>query len=355
MTVIRLSGIKKVRAKGHIYYYHRKTMTRLPGAPGSSEFMAALHQLEGKKLPDARPGTLGALVTLYRASPEFGGLAERTRSDYQRVFDYLQPLGPAPLSEIDSGFLYAVRDKAARAKKRRFANYTIQVLRLLFSWGIKRSQCEKNPAVAVDFVKRPRNAPVVNRPWKPAELETVLAEAPPELRVAIALGAFVGLREADALKVTWACYDGAEFQVRQGKTGNGIAVKAHAQLREILDAAPRISPVIVVGARGQPFTQSGFQRRFFGLVRRLVEERKVEPGLSFHGLRHTLGTLLAEDGNDLRTIAAVLGQRTTAMADHYSRTAERRHLAAAAITRLERKRDDFGKPAKKIGKLGQYD
>jgi integrase len=109
-------------------------------------------------------------------------------------------------------------------------------------------------------------------------------------------------------------------------------------------------PIIVVGARGRPFTQAGFQRRFFGLIRRLVEEAKVQPGLSFHGLRHTLGTLLAEDGNDPRTIAAVLGQQTTAMADHYSRTAERRHLAAAAITRLERnavgprrKIDDVGK------------
>ena len=47
--------------------------------------------------------------------------------------------------------------------------------------------------------------------------------------------------------------------------------------------------------------------------------------------------------NDPRTIAAVLGQRTTTMADHYSKTAERRHLAAAAITKLERNQDIFGK------------
>ena len=269
------------------------------------------------------------------------------------MFDYLKPLGPAALAEIDSGFLYEFRDKTATAKKRRFANYTIQVLRLVFNWGIKRGKYDKNPGLAVDFVKRPRGAPVVNRPWKPEELETVLAEAPPELRIAIALGAFLGLREADAIKVTWACYDGAEFEVRQGKTGNTILVKAHFRLREILDTVPRRSPVIVVGARGRPFTQAGFQRRFFGLIRRLVDEGKVGPGLSFHGLRHTLGTLLAEDGNDPRTIAAVLGQQTTAMADHYSRTAERRHLAAAAITRLERNADGFGKPTSERGKPRQ--
>jgi integrase len=164
-----------------------------------------------------------------------------------------------------------------------------------------------------------------------------LSEAPPELRVAIAIGAYVGLREADMLRVTWACYDGHAFEIRQGKTGEPLWLPAHSRLQAILDVAPRGSPIIVVGARGRPFTQNGFQRRFFGLIRRLVQEGKVAPGLSFHGLRHMLGTSLAEAGCDPRTIAAVLGQKTTAMADHYSRNADRRQLASAAIAKLERK------------------
>jgi integrase len=137
------------------------------------------------------------------------------------------------------------------------------------------------------------------------------------------------------LKVTWACYDDTAFEVRQNKTGNSLWVSAHYRLREILDATPRQSPVIVVGARGRPFTQAGFQRRFFGLIRKLTNAGKVGQGLSFHGLRHMVGTRLAEAGCDPRTIAAVLGQQTTAMADHYSRGADRRKLAEAAIERLE--------------------
>jgi integrase len=288
----------------------------------------------------ARPGTLGALITAYRSSPEFTGLADRTRSDYQKVFDYLKPLDRMPVREIESGFLYALRDKANAKRKRRFANYLVQIFRLVFNWAMRRGHVDRNPALAVELVRRPRNAPVVNRPWSPAELETVLAEAPPELRVAIAIGACVGLREADMLRVTWACYDGHAFEIRQHKTGEPLWVPVHSRLREILDSMPRVSPVMVVGARGRPFTQNGFQRRFFGLIRHLVEEGKVAPGLSFHGLRHMLGTSLAEAGCDPRTIAAVLGQKTTAMADHYSRTADRRQLASAAIAKLERKGTD---------------
>jgi integrase len=253
------------------------------------------------------------------------------------VFNYLKPLDLMPSGEIESGFLYALRDKAKAKRKRRFANYLIQVLRLVFNWGMRRGHIDRNPALAVELVRRPRNAPIVNRPWSPAEFEIVWGEAPPELRVPLAIGRYLGLREADMLRATWACYDGHAFEIRQSKTGEPLWVPAHSCLRAVLDSIPRISPVIVVGARGRPYTQNGFQRRFFGLIRRLVEEGKIAPGLSFHGLRHMLGTSLAEAGCDPKTIAAVLGQKTTAMADHYSRTADRRQLATAAMAKLERK------------------
>jgi integrase len=354
--IIRIRGVKRVRAKGRIYYYHRATMTRLSGEPGTTKFMDQLRELEERPEGGAPiPGTLGALFGSYRSSPEFLGLSERTRSDYQEIMDFLKPLDGMPIIQIDGNFLYKVRDKAFATKKRRFANYIIQLLRLIFNWGIRRGVCERNPAVMVEFVRRPRDAAVVNRPWKPEELEVVLTEAPPELRVAIAIGAFIGLREADMLRVSWACYDGAAFEVRQSKTGSSIWVPAHYRLREILDDTPRRSPVIVVGAKGRPFTQNGFQRRFFGLIRKLTDAKLIEPGLSFHGLRHMVGTRLAEAGCDHGTIAAILGHATTAMAVHYSKKADRRHLAEIAIGRLERldrkvsrmenRTDKKGKPA----------
>jgi integrase len=334
--IIRVKGVKKIRAKGHLYFYHRKTMTRLPGQPGSTEFMAALHALDRKQELDARPGTLGALIEKYRRSPEFTEvIAKTTRSVYQEVFDYLKPLRGMQLNKIDSAFLYQVRDKAVAKKKRHFANMTITVLRLLFTWGMKRDHLDRNPALAVDPIKKPKNAKIVNRPWRIEELDTVLAEAPPRLLVPIAIAAYAGLRECDAVKVTWHSYDGTSFETRQQKTGIPMWVKAHYRLREILDATPRVSPNIVVSTLGRPYTEEVLRAQFFPFIRRLVAEGKVQPGLSFHGLRHTLGTLLAEAGCDTATIAAVLGQESTKMAEHYSKTAHRHHLAGAGIERME--------------------
>src|SRR5437868_14597793 len=91
---IRIRGVKAVRSKGRLYYYHRKSMTRLPGEPGTTAFMDRLRELQDglAKPKNPLPGTVGALIREYRSSPEFTSLADRTRADYLRVFDYLKPL-----------------------------------------------------------------------------------------------------------------------------------------------------------------------------------------------------------------------------------------------------------------------
>jgi integrase len=348
--IVRIKGVKRVRARGHVYHYHRKTMTPLAGQPGSAEFMTALDSLNRKQELVARPGTLGALIQRYRASPDFTDLAANTRRSRQWVFDYLKPLDGMRLHDIDSAFVYEVRDRAKAKHKRSFANLLINVLRLLFSWASKRVLVKKNPALTVDKFRRPKDAKVVNRPWRAEELEIVLARASRQIRLAVAIAAYTGLRESNVVRVTWTNYDDTAFETRQIKTGAPIWVKAHFRLREILDQTPRVSPVVLIGARGKPFTESGLRTSFFRLIRNLVKEGKVQPGLSFHGLRHTLGTTLAEAGCDAATIAAVLGQATTKMAEHYSKSANRRHLADAAIDRVEeRDRNEERKTEWKTG------
>lgn len=81
-------------------------------------------------------------------------------------------------------------------------------------------------------------------------------------------------------------------------------------LRELLDAAPRRSPIIVVGARGNPFTESGFRARVFKLIRELRDAGRVAPGMTIHGLRTTTATMLAEAGADTQTIMAITGHIT---------------------------------------------
>jgi integrase len=59
--------------------------------------------------------------------------------------------------------------------------------------------------------------------------------------------------------------------------------------------------------------------------------------LTFHGLRHTAGRMLAEAGCSELEIASITGHRSLTMVAHYTRQADRRRLSDAAVTRLEQK------------------
>src|SRR5262249_8558672 len=143
------------------------------------------------------PGTLGGLFARYHASPEWINLSPSTRRNYNSVIDYLKPLNDMPLIQVDQEFVYALRDKTMPLHKRGFTNRLLQVLQLIWNWGARRGLCEtNNPVLPVERVKKPRGAPVKNRPWTQKELEIVLDAASAAIRVAVALGAYAGLRES---------------------------------------------------------------------------------------------------------------------------------------------------------------
>ena len=72
------------------------------------------------------------------------------------------------------------------------------------------------------------------------------------------------------------------------------------------------------------------------------------PGLTLKGLRHTVATILREMGKDARTIADMLGQKTEAMARHYSRRADMSRKNSATIAEFDaevnRRRTNVVKP-----------
>lgn len=348
--LMRLKNVHTVRTKGTTYYYHRPTKTRLKAPLGSPEFVQEVERLNAKcaAKPEPVAGTLGSLITLYRGSPEYRELANLTKRDYNRIFDWLVPISGRPLVDITSPFVIKLRDKADQQKKFRFANYVVAVLSLLFNWGKPRGYIDGNPAGEVGKIKRPRGMVKRNRAWKPEELATVMAEMPAELRVAIALGAYAAIREGDVVRLPWSAYDGSALEYRQGKTGETVWIPVHRELRAALDATPRRSPVIVVGERGAPFTEDGFRARFFRVIRSLTAEGRVAPGLTFHGLRHTAATALADAGCSTRDIMAVTGHKTEVQPATYTATADRKRRFSAAIQRLEETTEN-GVPVKPKG------
>jgi integrase len=159
--------------------------------------------------------------------------------------------------------------------------------------------------------------------------------------------------------MTATAYDGTNIAARQGKTDDLVRIPAHSVLRAVLDAdlerQPRLKTApLVINARGQAYTADGLRATFFHMIRDLIAAGKVSPGLTFHGLRTTLATWLADGGADTRTIAAALGHATEAMAAHYARNAEKRRRASEAVAILEQVANEYlANSGENLGKQGK--
>lgn len=344
-------GLKPVQRKlatGEVrtYWYHRATGRRLENDPRTAAGLLEVAALDARAgqaqaASAAATGTIANLWDLYRDAPEWKGLKPRTRSDYQAVRDWLgKGAERAVLRKITTAEVIGLRDKAYKAKGRRFANYVVQVLRMLFGWGKLRGQLDANPAAEVPAIRRPIGAAKVNRAWSVAEVKAFAAAASPQLLVPFALGLFAGMRQGDALLVTWSAYDGSALRWIAGKNGEACMAPVTKELKKILDDAKTHrgkTLQIAATSTGSAWTQNGFRASFFKLVRKLVEGGKLQPGCTFHGLRHTLAAGARDAGESESRVAAAIGDRSPAMAQIYGRDADRQGAQMAILEAAQKR------------------
>jgi integrase len=324
MTIVRLKGVKRYRVRGRWFAYHHKTGTRIKSEFGTGAFFAELAAIEKKlKRDQALPGTLGLLFTSYRTSPTYADLAPATKAGYGRMMNILQPLHEMPLVELTPQFIAQMRDRLADTRGRRIANYVMAVVSVACEHGKEHGILSENPVTGVKRVRRARNLTQPNRPWTREERQIVLEHISPQLRVPVGLAMFTGLRKGDVLALIKGAIKNGQISCRTGKTGYEICLPVHPDLASLLRAAPRHNAVTVAATGAEtPWTVTGFNSSFIKAIAKLRESGKVGPGLTFHGLRHTVGTLLVEAGCDIDTVRRWLGQKTLAMAIHYSETAD---------------------------------
>lgn len=284
-----------------------------------------------------KPGTLGALIKLYRASHQFQeGLAPRTQSDYQKVFDYLKAIEGYPLSRFNPPLVAKIRDLAFKKHKFRFANYVRTGLYVLFDWGIEYGHTKENPVVGVKMIKRPKDLPSANRPWTDSEREAVLSSIPFHMRLPMVLMMFYALDPQDALALPKTAVTSDGIDTRRGKTGQPIYLPLMEPLSAALAETEKHNAItLCANSRGQPWTYNGFSTNWHREKTKLEKEGSIQPGLTLKGLRHTVATILREMGKDYGTIQLVLGHATEAMAKLYSRRADMRKQATATMTDFE--------------------
>lgn len=326
-----IHAVKKRLADGRVvtYYYHRLTRKRIHGEPGTPEFLES-YRKAGVSDGPARD-TLAGIVHEFLRSPEFARLAPRTRADYHRHFIVIEEtFGDAPLEVLQDRRFRALalkeRDRIAQASAKQ-ADYWWAVLRRVLSWAVDRGLLQTNVCKGGGKLYK---ADRRDKIWTPEAIEALLAACSPQMRLAVLMALYTAQRQGDLLALRWNAWDGRRLELTQQKTGQHVIIPAVSPLREALDTAPRTAVTILTNTRGRPWPVNSFRSAF-----QKARARAGISGLTFHDLRGTCLTWLAEAGCTQAEIAAISGHKTvsrSAMDGYVSRTAD---LAASATRKLE--------------------
>lgn len=311
-----------------------------PFYPGSPAFMRAYHAAIAAPREARVSGTLQALIDGYKASPDYGRLAERTRKDYDSHLDkiaaaQLIKTGPAlatyPLEALDDPKirrrLLDWRDEVATSSPRQ-ADARLGVLLIILEWGRNRGLLNHIHATRP---KKVYSADRSEKIWLSDDIEAFRAVADESLTLALDLALWTGQRQGDLLKLGWSSYKDGRIGFRQGKRKRKIDMPVAAALKQRLDSETRRATTILTTASGRPWGKINFQHRW----RKATIAAGLD-GLHFHDLRGTTCTKLAEAECTPPQIAAMLGwtvKTVNDMLDRYQAMTAR--LSDSAVAKLE--------------------
>lgn len=373
--------LSRKSAKGHVYWYFappKGRRVKLTEEHGSTEFWCTLERLNreyrqtqaGAAAPapavnpylaakvDPETMTVADLADRYEMSEKFATKATSTREGYGRNLKVIRAeIGTLPIAQVDRAAVLHLRDTLAKTKGYRAADYVMQTLGAVFSYGGDRGAfaVRPNPMVRIGKAERPKgeaNAAPPNRRWADWEVTNFLTYAPEHIAIAAALGRYAGLRKMDCLTWTWDCYSGAQIETiiaeaddadpEEAEIGGvtskrrvAVQMEARPELRAMLDKARRWGPVMVASARSRHgMTYSGFNASWQAAMADLRQKGLVGQGLTHHGLRHSFVAELAEAGCTVHEIMSQSGHKSTQSVEPYVRQAQQAALSAAASAKL---------------------
>lgn len=327
---------RRVTRHGKVTWYvrvGRGPLIRVDGVYGSPEFMAAYDDaVKGRRpTPRGRPaeGTLQWLVDLYRRSEAWNEFAPGTRS---RRGSHLNAMcktgGAARLSSIDRQAIIEGRDR--RAKHPSQARQFVQTARSLFAWALLHNHVTADPT---QLVKIKPSKSKGHKPWEEEDIIKYEKRWPRGTRERVMLDvyAYTGLRRGDAAAVGRQHVKDGVITLDNEKTGMRVTIPMLPALKATLDAGPVGDLAFISKKGGGPLAKKTLGNAF-----RVACKAAGIVGKSAHGLRKAAATRAANNGATERELEAIFGWTGGQMASLYTRSADRKKLAAGAMDKLSR-------------------
>lgn len=199
----------------------------------------------------------------------------------------------------------------------------LSCVRSFYTWAMRFDLVDRDPTRRLDAPTQGRRMP---RPIGRADLRKALDNAPDDMRRAIALGAYAGMRVAEVAALDWSDIDieARRIMVR-GKGDKDRPVGIGGRLVDEL--LPATGGNVVTGGEGA-YSAASLQRR----VNRYMESQGVEG--TFHKLRARYVTVALAEGVPLLSVSRAVGHASPTTTALYALTADADlDLIAEAVSR----------------------
>jgi integrase len=327
------------------FYFRRAGFEPKPlrGLPWSADFMAdyeaaLVGQPRSVGADRARPGTMAALALSYFASPQFRGMRLSSKKIYRGIIErFCREHGDKRVALLRREHI--VRLMAGHADQPNVANALRRVLRAMLRHAMDINLRRDDPTRDVQAI---RVKSAGHHSWTDAEIAQFERHHPvgSRARLALALLVYTGQRRGDVIRMGPQHERDGALHVKQEKTGAELAIPIHPELAAVIAATPSGHLTFLTTRFGRPFEGSGFSHWF-----RDACDQAGLPHCSPHGLRKAAARRLAEAGCTAHEIGAITGHASLAELVRYTRAADQRRLAEAAMAKT---RKSSGKPGEKF-------
>jgi integrase len=296
--------------------------------------MAAYEEaLAGQPAPvgDSRtiPGSMRALAISYYNGAAFRSL--RASSQYERrgtIDRFCREHGDKRVATLQRQHI--VKLIAAKAEKPWTAYSLRKALRELMKHAVEIGLRSDDPTRDVKPISVSSEG---HHSWTEAEITQFETRHPIGSRqhLAFALLLYTGQRRGDVIRMGRQHLREGLLSVRQEKTGALLEIPVHTALAQAINAISRKELTFLTTQRGQPFKPVPFSNWF----RRACDAAGL-PHCSAHGLRKAAARRLAEAGCTANEIAAITGHASLREVARYTRAADQRRLAVAAMAKVSK-------------------
>ncbi len=265
------------------------------------------------------------LTARYRETDAWQRLSLATRQRRESILkQVLATAGDKPISRITSAAIVAGRDR----RKPFEAVHFLQTMRGLFRWAVKAKLVRTDPTADIEYpVLKIKGFPI----WSEEAIAAYEKRWPIGTRQRVWLDVllYTGLRRGDAVRLGRQHVRSGVIVLKTEKTDTEVTLPILPVLSRTLEAGPCGDLNFIASADGQPLTGGSFGNAF-----RLACRAAGLRGLSAHGLRKVAATRAANAGATVAQLEAIFGWSGGRMAALYTKSADRRRLAAEAMHKL---------------------